>query len=220
MHNAMDQQEADHEHRGNKPIHGHVRRKVYHAKQLAARHRLNAIFTASEGGLQAEEVDHLRQCQRDHGEVNALTANGDPTKNRPLHAGQKRAHDDGKLRRKPPNLGAMRCNIAAHAKIGRMTEGGKPDIPNQQIEGASKQGEAEQLHQEDGIEKKWCHDQRYKHNAERDKLRLREAEDMLLRANRRRSACHGMTGHGSSPPEKAGRTRQQDNDHDDEDDSG
>ena len=103
---------------------------------MAARHCLDAIFTAGEGRLQTQEVDHLRQRQRDHGEVNALAANGDPAENCPLHAGQKRPDQDRDFRRQPPNLGAMRGDIPAHAEIGGMAEGCQPNIANQQIEGA------------------------------------------------------------------------------------
>ena len=136
MHNAVDQQEAKHKHRGDKPIHVHIGSERDEAEQMAARHCLNAIFTACEGRLQAEEVDHLCQRQRNHGEIDALATNGDPTEDRPLHPGQKRPDQDRNFRGQPPNLGTMRGDIPPHAEIGGMAEGCQPNIANQQIEGA------------------------------------------------------------------------------------
>ena len=46
---------------------------------MAARHGLDAVLALGELGLEAEEEEHLGQRQGDHGEIDALAANGDET---------------------------------------------------------------------------------------------------------------------------------------------
>ena len=74
---AHDAQEAGHEDRQHHVVHGRVRGERQQAEQLAARHALQAVLAAGERRLQADEEHHLRQRQRDHGEVDALAADGD-----------------------------------------------------------------------------------------------------------------------------------------------
>ena len=45
---------------------------------MSARHGLDAVLAAGEFRLQREEIHHLRERQRDHGEVDALPADREP----------------------------------------------------------------------------------------------------------------------------------------------
>ena len=65
----------------------------------AARHRLDAVLAAGEFRLQREEEHHLRQRQRDHGEVDALPADreraGDEAEHRARSACRSRIASSG-----------------------------------------------------------------------------------------------------------------------------
>jgi hypothetical protein len=86
MHGAHDQQKRRHHHDQHHVVHGQVILQINQAKQLAAWHALQAVFTTGEGRLQADEEQHLRQRQRDHRGVDALAANGKETTTRPSNA--------------------------------------------------------------------------------------------------------------------------------------
>ena len=73
----------------------------------------------------------------------------------------------------------MAGEVAAHAEIGGMAEAEQPDIADQQVEGAGEQREAEQLHQEDGVEHEGRDDQEGDQHAERHELRPGEAPDAV-----------------------------------------
>jgi hypothetical protein len=60
------------------------------------------------------------------------------------------ARQDGEFGREAPDLGGMRGDIARRAEIGGVAEGQQPAEAEQQVEGAGKQREAQDLHQEDG----------------------------------------------------------------------
>ena len=77
--------EEDHQH---DDVHRRLVGEVDEAEQLAARHRLDAVLAAGELRLQREEEHHLRQRQRDHGEIDALAAD------------RERAGDDAEHRRR------------------------------------------------------------------------------------------------------------------------
>ncbi len=74
---AVDQQKAGEHDDENEDVHRHLVGQIEHAEQVAARHRLDAVLAAGELRPQREEIHHLRQRQRDHGEVDALAADGE-----------------------------------------------------------------------------------------------------------------------------------------------
>ena len=76
MHNARNGQETGHKHSHHQVIHGGVRLERQQAKQRTARHALQAVLTPGKRRLQADKIDHLRQGQGDHGEIDALTPDG------------------------------------------------------------------------------------------------------------------------------------------------
>lgn len=106
---------------------------------LPPRRRLDAVLAAGEGRLQAEEEDHLRQRQRDHGQVDALAADrqrtGDPAQRRRAQRGQR----NGQLGRQPPHLGRVRRDVAGAAQEHGVAEGQQAAEAQQQVEGAGEQ---------------------------------------------------------------------------------
>ena len=58
--------------------------QIDQAKQSTSGNALQAVFAAGEGRLQEKEIQHLRECQGDHGEVDALSADGQ-TAHQPRH---------------------------------------------------------------------------------------------------------------------------------------
>ena len=133
-------------------IHVHLMAEIDQAEQPPARHRLDAVLAAGEFHPQRHEIHHLRQRQRDHGEIDALAADGDDAGDDAKARGGRRAGQDRQLRRQAPGLGGIGCEIARPAEIKRMTERQQPDIAEQQIEGAGEQRKAQRLHQKDRIE--------------------------------------------------------------------
>ena len=67
MHHAVDQQKAGDEDHGDQRIHRAVVIQADDAEQRRAGHLLDAVLAAGERRLDAEEIDHLRQREGDHG---------------------------------------------------------------------------------------------------------------------------------------------------------
>ncbi len=118
---------------------------------MAARHALQAVLSMSERRLQAEEIEHLRQGECDHGEIDALSANGEKADDKAEESGTGHADDQTNFRCDTPFLHGIGGEIGGAAKECRMAEGKQPGITDQQIEGAGKERKAEKLHQEDRI---------------------------------------------------------------------
>lgn len=98
--------------------------------------------------LDTEEVDHLREGERDHGEVDALTADRQRARHQ---ADQGRAADAGQqaeFGRHVPGLHDMAEEVARRAEEHGVAEAHQPDIAQQEIEGAGEQREAQRRHQE------------------------------------------------------------------------
>ena len=89
---------------------------------FAARHRLDAVLAAGEFRAQAVEVEHLRQRQRDHGEVDALPADGDEPHHQPEHGAHRHGEEDRQLRRPAPDHGRVRARVAGAAEEQRVAE--------------------------------------------------------------------------------------------------
>jgi hypothetical protein len=120
--------------------------------RLAAQHALQAVLAAGEGRLQAEEVHHLRQRQGDHGEVDALPADGDQPEHQPEQRRADDAGQDAQLRRPALRLDEPARDVAGEAEERGMAEGQQAGEPEQQVEGAGEQREAQQLHHEDRVQ--------------------------------------------------------------------
>ena len=129
---------------------------------MAARHRLDAVLAAGEARrLQGEEEHHLGERQGDHGEVDALSADGESAEEKAEKRRDGDAEQDGELGRQAPNLGRVGGHVAGHAEIGGVPEGQEPAIAEQEIEGAGEQREAQHLHEEHGIEDQRRHEQQH-----------------------------------------------------------
>ena len=153
MDDAVDEQEAGDEDRQHDVVHApDVVDRSSSAEELAARHRLDAVLAAGERRLQAEEVHHLRQRQRDHREVDALAADRQQPGDDAQQRRGRRAQQDRELRRQAPDLRGVRADVAGHAEEHRMAERQQADEADQQVERAGEQREAQHLHQEHRID--------------------------------------------------------------------
>src|SRR5260370_39308568 len=113
---------------------------------MPARDRLDAVLAAGEPRLQCNEIDHLRQRQGDHREIDALAADRQPPETRSEEGRHGGAGEDPELRRKTPYLDGMSGDVGGPAEKGRMAERPQPDIDNQPTESPGNKSEAERLH--------------------------------------------------------------------------
>jgi hypothetical protein len=155
--------------------------RVEQAEDFPARHALDAVLAAGEGGLDAEEVDHLRQRQRHHGEVDPLPSDGDETDDETHDRGDRDRGDECDLgcdlrqrqhraRERHGNgagLQEMRRDIGADAEEHRVPEREQPDVADEQVEGGREQREAQHLDEE----------HRVGHERRRDQCRQKDGED-------------------------------------------
>ena len=149
---AVDHQEPAEEHGGDDPVHRHVVGQVDEAEQIAARHLLDAVLAAGERCFQAEEVDHLRQRQRDHGEVDAGAADRQIAEHQAQRRAGQPAEGDREERVEVPELHGPGGDVAAHAEKRRVAERQQPDIADHQVERAGEQRGAQHAHQEHRIQ--------------------------------------------------------------------
>ena len=133
---------------------------------------MDAVLAVSERRLDGEEIHHLSQSERDHREIDALPADRERADDRAEPGGGHGSRCDRELGREAPDLGCMRADIARPAEEQGVAEGQQTDIADQQVERASKQREAQRLHQEYGIGEHRRNDERDGHHEERDHLAL------------------------------------------------
>ena len=204
MDRPVDQEETAQEDREHDEVEGQRLPEIEHAQERAARHRLDAVLTARELGLQAEEVRHLGEGQRDVREVDALAADRQRADDHPEARRDGRAEEDRELRREAPRLRRVGRAIAGRAQESGVTEGQEPDVADQEVEGAREEREAERLHEEHRVHEERRRHQRRHHHAEGDDLM-------------RGHGCHrpdadgrgggvGSRGHVARPKRPAGRT--------------
>src|SRR3546814_5130768 len=74
MNDAVDQEHTAEKVGEHEEIERFWRAQIEESEQVSARHRLDAVLAAGERRLQREKVDHLREGERDHGEIDALAA--------------------------------------------------------------------------------------------------------------------------------------------------
>ena len=103
------------------------------------------------GAWKAEEIEHLRQGQRDHGEVDALPADGDGPMTRPRRAAP-RTPSGCRPRATSPRPDRVAGEVGGAAEEGGMAKGEQPRIAQKQVEGRGEQRECQKLHQEDRVQ--------------------------------------------------------------------
>jgi hypothetical protein len=140
------------EHGQHEIIHVHRLVEVDDAEEISTRHTLQSVFAMGEGGLQAEEEEHLRQCQRNHRRIDALTANGEITDDEAKGGCGENAEYEAEFRRNAPDFHRMGRDIGRAAEEGCMAEGQNAGIAQQKVEGRGEQRKAQHLHQEDGVD--------------------------------------------------------------------
>src|SRR6266851_2944079 len=178
--------------------------QVQHPEEGAARDRLDAVFTAGEAGLHAEEIDHLRERQRDVREVNALAADrqgADDDAERSRHRG---AEEDRQLRWEPPGLRGVRRAVARRAEEGGVAEREEPDVADEEVEGAGEEREAQRLHEKHRVHEERRRREDSRHHPEGDHLGDRHPRH-------RRGGCVdvfvGRRRHDARPKRPLGLTR-------------
>src|SRR5690606_14011911 len=114
-------------------------------EEMAARKTLNTVFAIGERRLQAEEVEHLRHGQRDHGKIDALAADSDHADDDTEEEGCSNAGKNGQFGCELPDFHGVRRDIGSAAEERGMPEGKQARVAEQQIEGRREQDEAEQL---------------------------------------------------------------------------
>ena len=85
-------------------------------------------------------------AERDHGEIDALAANGEPAGDYAEDRGGRRTDDNGEPRRHGPALRGVGREIAGPTEIQRVAERQQSDIADQKVESASEQRKAQRLH--------------------------------------------------------------------------
>jgi hypothetical protein len=89
-----------------------------------------------------------------------------------------RAREDRELGREPPDLGGVRAHVARRAEEHRVSEREQAAEPDQQVEGAREQREAQRLHEEHRIDAHEGRDRQHRaHDRRRDERALRSRSD-------------------------------------------
>ncbi|MNV61177.1 hypothetical protein D3C71_1536750 [compost metagenome] len=160
MHRTHDQQESS-DHDGHHDVVKHqVVLEIDQTKQLAAWHGLQTIFTAGERGLERHKKQHLRQCERDHGRIDARAPDGEKAHDQPQQSATKRTQQQTDFRRQAPHLDRVAGDIRRTAQKRGVAERQHAGVAEQQVEGGGKQCEAHELHHKHRIgTKKRCQQQ-------------------------------------------------------------
>ena len=148
---AHDHEEGDHDDGQAHVVHGHVALQIEHAEQLAARHALQAVFTAGERQLQAGEVQHLRERQCDHRGIDALTTDRKEAHHQTEQSACHQTEQQTDFGRHAPDLDRLAGDVGRAAKERGVTERQQTGVAQQQVEGRGEQRERHQLHDEHRI---------------------------------------------------------------------
>src|SRR5690606_19552207 len=146
-----DAEDADEEDRQHEIVDVEWLPQIDEAQQEAARNALNAVLTVGEGRLQTEEIEHLRQSQRDHGKIDSLPAYGEETHYEAKYGRTGRSDQYADFRRHSPDLDRVGAEIGSSPKEGGVAEGEQARIAEQEVEGAGEERKAHDLHQEDRV---------------------------------------------------------------------
>ena len=145
-HDARDKDKAQHKNGYHQVVEVDVRFQRNHAKQLATRHTLKAILAASKRCLQTDKVNHLRNGQRDHRKVNTLPADRHDAHQQTDQASRHGSGEQGQLRRPVLGLDKPAGYVSSGAKKRGVPKRQQTGKTEQQVERASKQCKAQQLH--------------------------------------------------------------------------
>lgn len=151
MHDPHDERTRGDDHREHDVVQRDVVRQVEHAEQVAARHALQPVLAVRERRLQVDEVDHLRERERDHREIDALPPDREQADDEPQQRGRRRAGEHAELRREAERLDRVAGRVAGAREEHRMAERQQPRIADQQVERGREQREREHLHHEHRI---------------------------------------------------------------------
>src|SRR6266850_2842765 len=97
-------------------------REIEKAEQISLRDALDTVFAMGERRLQIDEIQQLRQSQRDHREIDALTPDSNEACDDAKPGGTGGADQNSKLGRKAPDLHRMRGDVARGTQKHRVTE--------------------------------------------------------------------------------------------------
>ena len=166
-------------------------------QQRLAGDALQAVLAAGERRLHAEEVDHLGEGERDHGEVDALAADRQRSRHQAQRRRAQHAGQQAELGRQVEGLHDIAVEVARHAEEHGVAEAHQAGIAQQQVEGAGEQREAQRRHQEHRI-------------GDPRRQQRQRPRPATATTSAGRPASFGL-------PEQAGRPDQQHQRHDDED---
>src|SRR6185312_5873405 len=110
--------------------------EIENAEQIPLRDALDAVFAMGERRLQIDEIQQLRQRERDHRKIDALAPDGDQAGDDAKSGGGGGADQNSKLGRDAPDLQGMGAAIARGAQKHRVAEREQSAIADQQVEGA------------------------------------------------------------------------------------
>jgi hypothetical protein len=156
---APDGEKAEQENGEREVVHGERLIQVDQPEKMPARHALDPVLAVGERHLKADEGEHLRERQGDHGEIDPLPANGQEPDHE-AHDGRACSPEQNARERLPaPDLDRMGGEIGSPAEEGGVAEGEKSHVTDEQVERAGKQRKAQHAHQKDGIEEERGDDQ-------------------------------------------------------------
>ena len=197
---AVDDEEPRQEDRQHDKVHRERLAQVEDTQEHAAGHRLDAILAVRERRLEVKEVDHLRERERDVGEVDALAPDRERSDHHAESSRHRGARQDGELGRPSQDLGRVRRDVARGPEEDRVAEGQEPNVADQETEGAREEAEAEGLHEKERVNEERGHHQEKDHDA--------EGHDLVTaggcgRLEDGRGRDLGSRGHATCPARKA-----------------
>jgi hypothetical protein len=171
---AVHDHEAEQENAEHREVHRERRAEIDQPEEHAARYGLDAVLTVRELRLQREEEHHLRECEGDVREVDAAAADRERADGQPEQGRHPDAEEDRGLGRPAPYLRRMRRRVAGTAEERGVPEREQPHVPDQEVERAREEREAEGLHEEHGVDEERRRDEQRDHHDERDHLVARD----------------------------------------------
>ena len=153
MHDAVNREETGEENRQHEIVHHAVVVERDQPEHFAARHALYAVLAMGERDLQGDEIAHLRQGERDHGEIDALATDRQRAGAQAQQAGDGGRREQAEFRRPAPHACGMGGDVGRGAEKQRVAEGEQAGIADQQVEGGGEQRETQGCREEERIER-------------------------------------------------------------------
>ena len=110
--------------------------QIYNPEQIAARDALQPVLTTGEWRFEGDEIDNLRQGQRDHGKVDSLPPDRQTADQIAEQSGEESPSQNPQFRGQAAGLDQVAGDIRGAAKKSGMAEREQPGIAEQQVEGA------------------------------------------------------------------------------------